>query len=163
MTLKYRDWVFEVDRELTRLNFESVSVSWADNRVYNYCKNYVAYLNKVFSDEIKQLYADLGIAFKKELEITLLEILPDGLHHIGGWFNFKGRLATGQSCRVPIHENTGFTFDMTKVEDNFAIGCADGSDLAHLTFKIGLFQVEFTFIPWTIDKSLETPTDNKII
>ena len=156
-TVKYRDWEFEVDRELTRQTYESVSVSGADSCVCNDCKNYVAFRDKVFSDEIKQLFDDLGIDYKKEVEITSFETLSDGLHHIGGWFHFKGRLVSGINYKVPIPNNSGFTLDLTKVEDNFSIGFADGNDLTHFADKTGLVQVEFmTYIPWVIDKSLET-------
>lgn len=152
-TVKYRDWEFEVDREFTRLTYESVSVSGADSCVCNDCKNYVTYRDSVFSGEIKRLFEDLGIDYKKEVEITSFETLPGGLQHIGGWFHFKGRLVRGKSYRVPIPDSTGFTFDMTEIEDNFSIGFAEGSDLAHFSDKTGLVQVEFmTFIPWVIDK-----------
>ena len=156
-TVKYREWEFEVERELTRQTYESVSVSGADSCVCNDCKNYVAYRDKVFSNEIKQLFDDLGIDYKKEVEITSFETLPDGLHHIGGWFHFKGRLISGKNYKVPIPNISGFTLDLTKVEDNFSIGFADGNDLTHFADKTGLVQVEFmTYIPWVIDKSLET-------
>ena len=155
-TVKYRDWEFEVDRALTQQTYETVSAGGADTCVCNDCKNYVAYRDKVFSDEIKRLFDDFGIDYKKEVEITSFETLPDGLHHIGGWFHFKGRLVSGKNYKVPIPGNTGFMLDLTKVADNFSIGFADSNDLAHFTDKTGLVQVEFmTYIPWVIDKSLE--------
>lgn len=155
--VNYRDWEFEVDRELTRQTYESVSVSGADTCVCNDCKNYVAFRDKVFSDEIKRLFDHFGVDYKKEVEITSFETLPDGLHHIGGWVHFKGRLVNGKNYKVPIPYNRGFTSDLTKVEDNFSIGFADGNELTHFADGTGLVQVEFmTYIPWVIDKSLET-------
>jgi len=155
-TVKYRDWEFEVDRELTRQTYESVSVSGADTCVCNDCKNYVAYRDKVFSDEIKRLFDDLGIDYKKEVEITSFETLPDGLHHIGGWFHFKGRVITGKDYRVPLPSG-GHTFDLTTITDTFSIGFAVGNDLTYFADNTGLVQIEFmTYIPWLIDKSLET-------
>ena len=155
-TVKYRDWEFEVDRDLTRQTYQSVSVSGADSCVCNDCKNYVAFRDKVFSDEIRRLFDDLGIDYKKEVEITSFETLPDGLHHIGGWFHFKGRVIAGKDFRVPLPSG-GHTFDLTAITDTFSIGFAVGNDLAHFTDKTGLVQVEFmTYIPWVIDKSMET-------
>lgn len=155
-TVKYKDWVFEVESELTRQTYNGVSVSGAESCDCNECKNYVAYRDKVFSNETKSLFNNLGIDYKKELEITSLEILPDGLHHIGGWFHFKGRILSGLNYRDPISNSTGFTYDLTKVADNFSIGFTVGNDLAHFADKAGLVQVEFmTYIPWVIDKSLE--------
>ena len=154
--VKYKDWEFEVDRDLTRQTYNSVSVSGADSCVCNDCKNYVAYRDKVFPDEIKRLFDDLGIDYKKEVEIISFETLPDGLHHIGGWLHFKGRVLTGKDYRVPLPSG-GHTFDLTAINDTFSIGFAVGKDLAHFADKTGLVQIEFmTYIPWVIDKSLET-------
>lgn len=155
-TVKFRDWEFEVDRELTRQTYKNVSVSGADSCVCNDCKNYVAFRDKVFSEEIRRLFDDLGIDYKKEVEIISFETMPDGLHHIGGWFHFKGRIINGKEYIVP-HPYSGHTFDLTSITDTFSIGFAVGSDIAHFTDKTGLVQVEFmTYIPWVIDKSLET-------
>ena len=150
--VKYREWEFEIDRNLTQQTYENVLVSGADSCVCNDCKNYTAYRDKVFPDEIRRLFDDLGIDYKKEVEIISFETLPNGLHHIGGWFHFKGRILTGKDCRVD-----GYTLDFTAVTDNFSIAFHNGTDLTYFIDKKDLVQVEFTtFIPWIIDKSLET-------
>lgn len=154
--VKYRDWVFEVDKELTRQTYQKVTGSGADTCVCNDCKNYVAYRDKVFPDEINQLFTDLGVDYKKEVEITSFEKLPNGLHHVGGWFHFKGRVLEGKDYRLPFPDGNGFTFDLTKVFDDFSIGFSSGSDLAFFEDKQGLVQIEFdTNIPWVIDKEVE--------
>src|SRR5690554_4326408 len=94
--VKYRDWEFEVDRVLTRQTDEKISVSGAKSCICNDCKNYVAYRDNVFSDEIRTLFDDLAVDYKKEVEITSFETLPNGLHHIGSWFHFKGRVLNGK-------------------------------------------------------------------
>lgn len=154
--VKYREWEFEVDRELTRWTYEEVRSSGADSCVCDDCKNYVAFRDKVFDDEIKQLFDDLGIDCKKEVEITTYQRLPDGLHLIGGWFHFKGRMLTGKDCRVPFPSG-GHTLDLSAITDKFSIGFTVGNDLAHFADETGLVQIEFmTYIPWVIDTSLET-------
>lgn len=153
--VKYRDWEFEVDRDLTRQTYEKISISGAESCICNDCKNYVAYRDNVFSDEIRTLFDDLGVDYKKEVEITSFETLPNGLHHIGGWFHFKGRVLNGKDYRIPLPSG-GHTIDLTAVTDNFSIGFAEGGDLTFFSDKNGLIQVEFmAFIPWVIDKSLE--------
>jgi hypothetical protein len=155
--VKYRDWEFKVDRELTRQTYNSISTSGAESCVCNDCKNYVVYRDNVFPEEIKGLFNDLGIDYKKEVEITSYETLPNGLHHIGGWFHFKGKLVNGKNYRIPMPDNAGYTFDLTEIKDDFSIGFAPGNDLTYFEDKADLIQVEFmTFIPWVIDKSLET-------
>lgn len=154
--VNYRGWVFEVDRELTEQTYRKVSASGADTCPCSDCKNYVAYRDKVFPEEIKKLLADLGIDYQKEVEVTSYETLPNGLHHIGGWFHFKGRVLKGKDYRVPL-PGGGHTFDLTKVSDNFSIGFAESSDLTYFEDRSGLVHVEFdTNIPWVIDKALET-------
>lgn len=155
VAVKYKNWEFEVDKELTSQTYQSVMGSGADTCTCDNCKNYVAYREKVFPDEIKKLFIDLGVDFRKEVEITSYEILPNGLHHIGGWFHFKGRVVTGKDYRVPLPSG-GHTFDLTKINDDFSIGFAEGNDLTYFEDKTGLVQIEFdTNIPWVIEKSLE--------
>lgn len=156
MILKFRDWEFEVDKELTRSTYAEVIGSGADTCVCNDCKKYVAYRAEVFPDEIQNLFNDLGINYRKEVEITHIETHSNGLHHIAGWFHFKGRLLKGENYRVSIPGTEGYTFELTKITDTFSIGFGEGSDLTYFEDKSGLVQVEFdTSIPWVIDKSLE--------
>ena len=152
--VKYRDWEFEVDRELTRKTYESVLVSGTESCSCNDFKNYISYRDKVFSNEIKLLFEALGIDYKKEVEITSFENLSDGLHRIGGWFHFKGRVLAGNDYRVSLPSG-GHTFDLTEISDKFSIGFAEVNASAHFADKLGLVQVEFmTYIPWVIKKSL---------
>src|SRR5690606_15691451 len=154
--VKYKDWAFEVDKGLTEQTYKSISGSGADTCGCNDCINYVAYRDKVFPNEIIDLFHELGIDYRKEVEITKWEILSNGLHHIGGWFHFKGRVLIGKDYRVHLPSG-GHTFDLTPITDNFSIGFAEGSNLTFFDDKTELVQVEFdTNIPWVIDKSLET-------
>ena len=153
--VKYKDWTFEVDQTLTEQTYKTISGSGADTCGCNECKNYVAFRDKVFPKEIIDLFINLGVDYRKEVEILSYEILPNGLHHIGGWFHFKGQVSTGKDYRVPLPAG-GHTFDLTPITDNFLIGFAKGNDLTFFDDKTGLVQVEFdTNIPWVIDKSLE--------
>jgi hypothetical protein len=154
-TLSYRDWTFEFDKQLTSDTYSKIKDSGADSCICNDCKNYIAYRDQVFPDEILKLFTDLGIDYKKEVEITNYETLPNGLHHIGGWFHFKGKVLKGKDYKIPLSIG-GFTFDLTRISDNFSIGFSNGNDLTFFDDKTGLVQIEFdTFIPWIIDKEIE--------
>jgi hypothetical protein len=156
LIVKFKDWIFEVDKEQNEKTYRDISCSGADACGCNDCQNYVAYRDKVFPKEVIELFGSLGVDFRKEVEITSWETLPNGLHHIGGWFHFKGRVLTGKDYRVPLPLG-GHTFDFIPITDNFFIGFAEGSDLTFFEDKTELVQVEFdTSIPWVIDKSLET-------
>jgi hypothetical protein len=155
-TLRYRNWTFEVDRDLTHQTYAAVVSSGADSCVCSDCKNYVAYRSQAFPVEIATLLADLGIDYRKEVEVFRYEVLSNGLHHLAGWFHFKGRVLAGPDYRVPL-PGGGHALHLTRVAPNFSIGFAEGSDLAHFEDKTALVQVEFeTTIPRAIDKLLET-------
>ena len=155
MIVKYLDWIFEVDKTLTEKTYKNIPQSGADICICNDCKNYVAYRDKVFPDEIMQLLKELGLDFRKEVEVTSYETLPNGLHHIGGWFHFKGELLAGQDCSTPLPSG-GYNLNLTNIDGDFSIGFFRSSSLTFFEKTEGLIQVEFeTSIPWVIDKSLE--------
>lgn len=150
--VKFREWTFEVDRTLTEQTYKDYSGGTCG---CNNCKNYVAYRNEIFSDEILKLFDDLGIDYRKEVEVVTYEKLPGGLHHISGWFHFKGQILTGKDYRVPL-PSSGHTFKLSQISDNFSIGFTKASDLTFFKDETALVQLQFdSNIPWVIDKSLE--------
>lgn len=152
--VKFKDWTLEVNKTLTKQTYKNISGSGADTCSCGYCKNYLAYRDKVFPQEIIKLFHELGIDYRKEVEIITWEELSNGLYHIGGWFHFKGRVLTGKDYRVPIPSGR-YTFDLTPISDNFSIGFAEEDDLTFFEDKTGLVQVKFdTNIPWVINKPL---------
>ena len=155
MVVNFKDWRFEVDKTMTEQTYRGISNSGAETCGCNDCKNYVAYRDNVFPKEIIDLFSALRIDYRKEVEITSYETLANGLHHIGGWFHFKGLVLTGKDYRVSLPSG-GHTLDLTFTTDNFSIGFAEGNDLTFFEDKTDLVQVVFdTTIPWVIDKTLE--------
>lgn len=154
-TLKFKEWELEFERLLTEQTYKDISESGAETCNCNDCKNYIANRDKVFPFEVLELFKNLGVDYKKEVEITSYEILENGLHHIGGWFHFKGQVKNGKDYKIQL-SNGGYTIDLTKIEENFEIGFSKGNDLTFFNDKNGLVQIEFmTNIPWIIDKKLE--------
>lgn len=153
--VKFKAWTFDVNKTLTEQTYKNFSGSGAETCGCNNCKNYVAYRNQVFPEEVFNLFNDLGIDYRKEAEIFSYERLTNGLHHISGWFHFKGQILTGKDYRVPLPSG-GHTFELTQITDKFFIGFAKESDLTFFEDDTGLVQLLFdTNIPWVIDKSLE--------
>ena len=148
--VNYIDWVFEVDLESTIDTYVTVLESGADNCVCEYCKNYVAFRSNVFPKEILDLFQQIGIDSRKEVEITTWEELPNRFQRIGGWFHFKGRVLSGKTYRVSKGEGS-YTHDLTKISENFSIGFDKGNDLSYFGKDEELVQVEFeTIIPWVL-------------
>jgi len=153
-TIKYKDWNLTVDKEVTKNAYDSLTVGSAESCDCNDCKNFSANKDKVYPDEVKRLFDQLGIDYKKETEISHYCRQTNGLHHYGGWFHFKGQFK-GKDCTVPLHAG-GHTLDLTPVTENFSIGFRVDSSLTIFADKEGLVQIEFeSKIPWTIDKGLE--------
>ena len=50
-------------------------------------------VKRFFPKEVIELFGELGIDYRKEIEITTWEILPNKPYHIGGWFHFKGNFS----------------------------------------------------------------------
>jgi len=154
--VKYRGWEFLVDKELTVRTYSAVDSSGADTCSCNQCHNYVAYRDSVFPVEILDLFHSLGIDYRKEVEIGPIKMGND-LHHISGWFHFKGSILANGYYDVPIPSYP--KLDRLSINDNFSIGFIERNDLAFFEDKAGLIQVEFeTVIQWVIDRSFE-PTD----
>ena len=158
MIYKFREWEFEVDYETTRRTYDLVSRSGAEECGCNNCKNYVACRESVFPKEVITFFSDIGVDYRKEVEITDYQKVPNGLHHVGGWFHFEGQILSGKDCRVFTDDSkTGWTLDLTSIDEMFSMGFHVGSDLAYFENKVGLVQVEFEAkIPWVIDKALES-------
>jgi hypothetical protein len=155
MTIKYRNWELIVDRELTQLTYDKVSNGSAESCNCNDCKNFTNYRESVYPDEIKQLFLDLGIDYKKESEVSHFARLDSGLHFYSGWFHFKGQFI-GKDCAIPI-QGGSYRTDLYKVSDSFSFGFRSDNALTFFDDKENLVQIEFEAkIPWTIEKELES-------
>lgn len=153
--VKFKEWELIVDRELTKLTYDKVAVGGPESRGCNDCKNFTDNKEDIYPEEIKKLFDQLGINFKKESEICHYCRQSDGLYYYGGWFHFKGHFK-GKDCTVPTGNNA-FTFDLTPINDKFSIGFRYDSALTFFDEKENLVQVEFDAkTPWTINKELES-------
>jgi hypothetical protein len=150
--VKFRDWILEVDKDLTIETYSNVFASGSDSCGCDDCKNYILNRNNVFPDEIKKMFQDLGVDYNKEVEILSYEILPNGLHHIAGWFHFKGRILEGKDCKAG-DENGTFQYNLTEIGGDFLMGFCKQNSLTFFENKEGLIQIEFEAnIPWVFDK-----------
>ena len=153
--VKFRDWEFIVDKELTKMTYDKVSGGSSEGCDCNDCKNFVNSRETIYPEEIKKFLTELGVDYKKESEICHYCRQDDGLHYYGGWFHFKGQFK-GKDCHVPTGYNS-FTFDLTPINDKFSIGFHYYSASTFFDTKENLVQIEFEAkINWTIDKELES-------
>jgi hypothetical protein len=153
-TIKYKDWDLTFDKGATRIAYDNWESGSAESCNCNDCKNFADNRDNLYPDEVKRLFDQLGIDYKKETEIIHYGRQKDGLHYYGGWFHFKGQFK-GKDCTVPLPSG-GHTLELTPVTDNFSIGFRADNSLTIFSDNEGLVQIEFeSKIPWTIDKGLE--------
>ncbi|MET3978708.1 hypothetical protein ABIB62_001277 [Mucilaginibacter sp. UYP25] len=154
-TVKFRDWIFEVDVELTQQTYANVEFGGAYSCTCGNCKNYLAFRESVFPDKIKVLFTQLGIDYTKEVEIMTNQKFSNGFYDTIGWFHFKGSIVSGKNAYTPLLGG-GYTVELTSITDNFLIGFDPGDFMAFFEDKEGLIEVTFqTNIPWVIDPKLE--------
>ena len=154
-TIKFRNWELIVDKELTKVAYDKIFIGGPEGCGCNDCKNFLKNRETIYPTEIKNLFNELGIDYKKESEICHYGRLEDGLHYYGGWFHFKGKFI-GKDCSVPTDPNAG-DFELTPINKEFSIGFRYQNELTFFSDKENLVQIEFeTKTPWTIEKNLES-------
>jgi len=147
--VSFRDWELFAERESTAQTYVELELSSAESCRCDYCKNFVEQRERIFPDEVKELFAKLGIDYKKEIEVSEFAKLENGLHFYSGWFHFKGEFK-GKDCTVPL-QNGGHTFDLTKITENFSIGFRRNNALTPFKDNPRIVQIEFDCnIAWVL-------------
>jgi hypothetical protein len=156
-TVVFKEWAFKVDKKVNEQAYASFLNNGSETCICGNCKNYLAYRDQVFPDEIKKLFKDLGIEYNKEVDIVTYQKLPNGLYHTGGWFHFKGLMICGRDSNEPLQQG-GYLVKLTVVSDNFSIGFSNNifGNLNYFEDKDNLIQIDFeTNIPWVLNSTLE--------
>ncbi len=68
--VKFRDWEFEVDFELTQKVFKNELVGASENCDCGNCQNFSEQKVNIYPKEIRVLFEYLGIDFEKESEAS---------------------------------------------------------------------------------------------
>ena len=152
-TLRYRNWEFESANELTMVFYEEQENGSAEKCGCDNCKNFASSRNQIYPEEVRQLFIDLGIDFKKELEVTHFALMPNGLHFYEGCFYFNGKIINGKDCLAPVVPK-GWVNELIEINEHFKIGFSENSELT--TRKENFVQVVFsTNIPWILETEFE--------
>lgn len=150
----YKDWKIEVDKELTEKEYSKIDKPSAESCGCGNCLNFIESREKLFPKEISALFEKLGVNQNKEIEISHMAKLENGLHYYCGWFHFIGDFS-GKDCSIPL-PNGGFTLNFHQVTDNFGIGFTKAKTMSVFKTDKDLVQVEFYCkVPWVIDKEIE--------
>ncbi|MEJ7862227.1 MAG: hypothetical protein WKF90_11415 [Pyrinomonadaceae bacterium] len=95
--VKFRNWEFEVDLELTRKSFANKLNGSSDTCSCDCCKNFREQRESIFPKEIRILFEDLGVNFRKEEYLCEIDQLENGLLNYIGHFHFAGEILSGKT------------------------------------------------------------------
>ncbi len=138
----FRNWKFEVDSELTRKSFANESNGASDTCNCDYCKNFREQRESIFPEEIRILFIELGIDFRKEGDATEICKLENGLHNYIGYFHFAGEILTGKTFDSEEYSGP----ELLQISENFSVcfGEKKGKQWVKVLFE--------TNIPWILEE-----------
>lgn len=140
--IKFRDWDLYVDYETTKNTYDNIIHESCD---CDDCRNYELSKDIVYPDEIRKLFLDLGIDFKKECEAFCINICENDWQNYIGWFHLKGYFK-GPDCANDVKG-----IDLKQITDTFKIGFRYEFYETLFIDKNDLVQIEFeTIIPWNL-------------
>jgi hypothetical protein len=147
MQIPFREWIFECDVEATRAAYDSIASGGAEACGCGYCLNFIEARRQVYPAEMLDLFARLGIDYRKEVEVYQMTRSASGLHLYGGWFHF-----VGQILKQPVAPE--------KLSGQFSVDFLMSNSLAAEAFADRpLVQVEITAeIPWLLEEEKDPDT-----
>jgi hypothetical protein len=148
--VRFRRWTISVDAEATRL--AQSPQGGAQTCGCSFCRNFVTVRERIFPEEVLQLFGELGLDHRRDVEAVHYGRLPTGLHSYGTWFHLVGRIDDGKDAAVPLVGGNGFTFDLEPVGDGFSLGFTSKVDLVSEAFAGGpVAQIDIMAeAPWVI-------------
>lgn len=138
-TIKFRDWVLKTDPEFNSEVYSKGGNSSALSCGCDNCLEFNSLKEEIYPEEIKSLFKQLGIDFKKEAEVSYLAI-ENGMKLYIGFFHFKGAFE-GKDCT--IETANGYVLELTPITKNFHIGFRIDNSLSFFEEKDQLVQIEF--------------------
>jgi hypothetical protein len=153
---KYRNWVLETEKTQTETLYKNVSLSGAESCRCGTCKDFIALREKIYPDEIRDLFKKLGIDINKEVEVC--DYGDDETGYIfSWWFHFIGEIIEGNDCDIPLQLG-GYTMDLFQINDGFSIGFTRNISLTFFEDKQNLIQIEL----WAqVPRNLVTKINNE--
>ena len=112
------------------------------------CRNFAGLREQLYPPEVRTLFKELGVDYRRDAEAYHICRLPNGKHSYGAWFHFVGMIEAGKDAEVPVGENS-WTFDLERVSEGFSLG---------FTAKTGLVPEAFSGKPVVqIEIEVEAP------
>lgn len=145
-TLIEKSWGIEYDAVLTEQVYKCLASS-PEECVCENCKNFLLARKNVYPENFKRMLEQLGIDYKKEIEICYFQRIRPGWHLYKGWFHFVGHIRN-----MPSDEGTRI-YKLVPDFKDFAWSFTNKQDLVPEAFgQSPVVQLEWIgIVPWVID------------
>jgi hypothetical protein len=136
-------WTVNVNRALTEAAYAAIAEGSPEKCVCDACQNFVKRRDQIYPLSLRELFARLGIDWRKEAEIYYNGEVRPGVHSYGGWFHFIGRIEAGHDGWKAVDLNTAVP-DFQFLCDGFSLGFTNRIALLPDPFRgQQVVQVEF--------------------
>ena len=130
-----------VDSDATRDAYARITRGGADTCNCLPCRNYRLVRDIAYPTEFRSLLDELGVDYRKELEVYFGVPQPDGLHHYEGWFCFAGKVY-GRDI-TPELETSPFSY---RIDDSAPEPQPEFAGMSVVTLWFA------TAVPWRLDE-----------
>lgn len=146
--IKFQEWTLLCDPEATAQAYAQLDEGGAEECGCAYCRNFAAVRHTVYPQCVLDLLADLGVDYRKEVEVIHFFRERSDRHYYGWWLHAVGRVLSGPS------PESNRCFAMRQVEGNFGIGFHENRALAAESFTgKQLIQIECdAYLTWALEE-----------
>jgi hypothetical protein len=111
-TLSIEPWLLKHDKHATALAYAQIQSGAAEGCACDYCLNFVAARENIYPLEVQAMLEQLGVDYKKELELFWCNKEETGLHCYAGEFHFVGYLVDNDHAgNCPDSEAVALNFE----------------------------------------------------
>jgi hypothetical protein len=160
--VSYKKWVLQVDREATREAYAATPSGGSDECGCLYCQNFAAAREHLYPEEFLALLEQLGIDYRKEVEVWEASAPNARIRFCSGWFHFVGKILSTDNRETPrrvtlAQTHTKLLEGQEPIGGNFALGFSNRRDVISDAFeKHSVVQLDFSAeVPWVLEEEHE--------
>ncbi|PQA53794.1 hypothetical protein [Siphonobacter curvatus] len=151
MTIEFREWAFEVDKQTTEKAYKAIKGSAVQECGCTYCQNFLLQRETIYPLEVISFFESVGIDYHKESDVSEYGELDNGLRIYMSCFHFAGKIIRGESSAFALPMG-GYQLNLTPLDERVKIGFWKSSDGKS---EASLVEVELeVLLPWVLN--LET-------
>jgi hypothetical protein len=117
-TITFGPWEIQADVDATQLCYRQIEEAPFQGCDCAPCRNFALVEDGAYPQEIRALFRELGIDWRKPFELSHYSKVTSSLHMYGGWHYFCGRIDLGPQSRnsEPYRIDATFEMGMTRPE-----------------------------------------------